>query len=79
MLDALVSVEVQLSQIERVLLVAFLQHIRSKVGYEETEAWCEVVGKSDLFRKFGKFNIFAVMWEDAWTEMIKRMEHDKNF
>ena len=62
------TVEVQLNQIESVLPVVSLHVIRSKVGYEETEAWCKVVGSSDLFRKFGKFNIFAVMWEDTWTE-----------
>ena len=77
MLDAVV--EVQFSQVESVLPVVFLQHIRSKVGHEEAKAWRKIVGGSDLFRKFGKFNIFAVMWENAWREYFKRMEHDENF
>ena len=76
MLDAVV--EVEFSQVESVLPVVFLQHIRSKVGHEEGNAWRKVVGGSDLFRKFSKFNVFAVMWEDAWTK-LKKMEHDENF
>lgn len=67
MFDAVV--EVQVSQVESVLPVVSLQHIRSKVGHKEAEAWCEVVGGSDLFRKFGELNIFAVMWENAWDRI----------
>jgi len=69
MLDAVVEVEV--SQVERVLLVISLQHIRSKVGHKEAEAGREVVGSSDLVWKFVKFNIFAIVWEDACPETKK--------
>jgi hypothetical protein len=65
-LDAIVKIEI--SQVECVLPVVFLQHICSVIGHKKAEAWREVVGSSDLVWKFVKSNIFAVMWEDAWPE-----------
>jgi len=73
--------EVEVSQLESVLAVNFLQHIRSVVGHKEAEARREVVGSSDLVRKFVKFNIFAVVWEDAYPETTKkfqRMDNSRN-
>jgi len=64
--DAVVEVEV--SQIESVLVVIFLQHMGSQVGHKEGEAGCEVVGSVEFVRHVTKFNVFAVMGDDAWPE-----------
>ena len=66
MLNAVVEVEV--SQVERVLVVVFLQHMRSQVGHKEGEARCEVVGSVEFVRHVTKFNVFAIMWDDTWPE-----------
>ena len=69
MLNAVVEVEV--SQVERVLVVISLQHMRSQVGHKECEARCEVVGSVELVWHVAEFNVFAVVWDDAWPENSK--------
>jgi len=61
-------VEVEVSQVERVLVVISLQHMRSQVGHEEGEARCEVVGSIEFVRHVTKFNVFAIMRDDTWSE-----------
>jgi hypothetical protein len=40
----------------------------SQVGHKEGEARCEIVGRVELVRHVTKFDVFAVMWDDAWPE-----------
>ena len=63
MLNAVV--EVELSQVECVPLVIFLQHFHSKVGHKRANAWRGIESGVDLARKFVKPDVFAVVWKDA--------------
>jgi hypothetical protein len=59
-------VEVEVSQVECVPLVIFLQHFHSKVGNKQADARGGVEGCVNFARKFVKSNVFTIVWEDAW-------------
>lgn len=76
MLNAVVEVEV--SQLECVPPVIFLQHSHSKAGHKQADARGSIEGSVDLARKFVKSNVFTVVWEDAWPEIKKYITNNEN-
>lgn len=57
--------EVELSEVESVVLVTFIQHVCRKIGNEETKGRCKVKRRSDLRTKFIEFDIFTVAGKNA--------------
>jgi len=64
MFDSIVEIEV--GEVESVFAITPVQHIRSEVGYEEAEAWCEVIGGSDEGAQVFELDVLAIAGEDAW-------------
>ena len=75
MLNAVV--EVDLSQVECVPLVIFLQHSYSEVGHKQADAWRGIEGSVDLARKFVKPDVSTVMWEDSCQKQKKNSTNDE--
>ena len=69
MLNAVV--EVDISQVECVPLVIFLQHSHSEVGHKQADAWRGIEGGIDLARKFVKPDVSTVVGEDSCQKLKK--------
>lgn len=71
-------VEVDFSQIKRVLGEIFLQHMSSQIRHKKGEARREIVGCVEFMWHFAEFNVFAVARKNTCPRKFRIISLEKD-
>lgn len=63
--------EVEISEIESVLAITFLQHSRGEVWYEKAKGRGKIVCRPDQGTHFIELDIFTIVRKDTWRKGIR--------